>query len=103
MVGVVEGVGFDVFAEAGAVGGELLVGEGVGSGGEDAGVGVGGSAFAEAVLHAEDLHAVPVVEEGAEDATVIGHVAVPVGGAFPGADGGEVGGWREATCHWLMA
>src|SRR5271169_561726 len=48
------------------------------------------AAFARAVLHGLDLHVVPIFPERAEDAAVMGHVTVPVGGAFPDAHGGEV-------------
>src|SRR6266478_1198087 len=48
------------------------------------------AALARAVLHGLDLHVVPVFPERADDAAVMGHVAVPVGGALPHAHGGEV-------------
>src|SRR5215471_7642252 len=48
------------------------------------------AALARAVLHRFHLHVVPVLPERADDAAVVGHVAVPVGGAFPDAHGGEV-------------
>src|SRR5262245_9915791 len=48
------------------------------------------AALAGAVLHGLDLHVVPVFPERAEDAAVMRHVAVPVGGAFPYAQRGEV-------------
>ena len=46
--------------------------------------------FAGAVLHGLDLHVVPVLPERRENAAMMRHVAVPVGGAFPDADRGEV-------------
>ena len=48
------------------------------------------AAFAGAVLHGLDLHVVPVLPERREHAAVVRHVAIPVGGAFPHAHGGEV-------------
>src|SRR5262249_30535202 len=48
------------------------------------------AAFAGAVLHRFHLHVVPVLPERADDAAVMGHVAVPVGGALPDAHGGQV-------------
>src|SRR4051794_26220853 len=47
--------------------------------------------FAGAVLHRLDLHVVPVGPEGRQDAAMTGHVAVPVGRAFPDAHRGEMG------------
>ena len=43
------------------------------------------TALAEPVLHGLYLHVVPVGPEGAEDAAVMRHVAVPVSGTFPDA------------------
>src|SRR5579859_1703524 len=43
------------------------------------------AALARAVLHGFDLHVVPVLPERTENATVVRHVAVPIGGAFPDA------------------
>src|SRR6185437_9872864 len=49
------------------------------------------AARAAAVLHGVDLRTRPVLHEAAaEDAAVMRHVAVEVGGALPGADRGEV-------------
>ena len=48
------------------------------------------AALAGAVLHGLDLHVVPVLPERAENAAVVRHVAIPVGGAFPDAHGGEM-------------
>ena len=44
-----------------------------------------GTAFAATVLHRRHLHVVPVRPERAQDSAVVGHVAIPVGGAFPDA------------------
>src|SRR6516165_1466066 len=41
-------------------------------------------------LHGFHLHVVPVLPERADDAAVMGHVAVPVGGALPDAHGGKM-------------
>jgi hypothetical protein len=46
--------------------------------------------LAGAVLHGLDLHVVPVFPKRAENAAVVRHVAIPVGGAFPDAHGGKV-------------
>src|SRR4029077_13723485 len=43
------------------------------------------AALAEPMLHGLHLHVVPVRPKGAENATVMGHVAVPIGGPFPDA------------------
>ena len=48
------------------------------------------AALAGAVLHRLHLHVVPILPEGAENAAMMRHVAIPVGGAFPDAHGGEV-------------
>src|SRR5499433_4532668 len=48
------------------------------------------AALARPVLHRFHLHVVPVLPERADDAAVVGHVAVPVGGALPDAHGGQV-------------
>src|SRR5262249_32029128 len=48
------------------------------------------AARADAVLHGLDLHVVPVLQERAENAAVMAHVAVKVRRPFPDADGGEV-------------
>src|SRR5258708_33796413 len=48
------------------------------------------AALARAVLHRLHLHVVPVLPERAEDAAVMGHVAVPVGSALPHAHGGQM-------------
>src|SRR5215510_7193185 len=48
------------------------------------------AALARAVLHRLHLHVVPVLPERADDAAVMSHIAVPVGGALPHAHSGEV-------------
>src|SRR5437763_9418805 len=48
------------------------------------------AALTRAVLHGLHLHVVPVFPEHADDAAMVRHVAVPVGGTFPYADGGEM-------------
>ncbi len=91
VVVVVERMGADVVAEGAAVPGELGLGQGLRPaaparrGSRDA-----LAALARAVLHGLHLHVVPVFPERAEDAAVMRHVAVPVGGALPDAHGGEV-------------
>src|SRR5262245_24568096 len=49
------------------------------------------AALAGAVLHGLHLHVVPVLPERADNPAMVRHVAVPVGGAFPHAHGGEMG------------
>ena len=49
-----------------------------------------GPSFAAAVLHRGHLHVVPVGPEGAQDSTVMSHVAIPVGGALPDAHRGKM-------------
>src|SRR5499433_3492474 len=48
------------------------------------------AALARAVLHRLHLHVVPVFPERADDAAVMGHVAVPIGRTLPDAHGGQV-------------
>ena len=43
-----------------------------------------------AMLHDLDLHVVPVLPEGGDDAAVMRHVAEEIGAAFPHAHGGEM-------------
>ena len=50
------------------------------------------AALAGPVLHRLHLHVVPILPEGAEDAAMVRHVAIPVGRAFPDAHGGKM--WR---------
>jgi hypothetical protein len=50
------------------------------------------AAFAQSVLHAFDLHVEPVCPKRIEYAAVMGHVTIPVRGAFPDAHRGEM--WR---------
>src|SRR5262249_56007365 len=43
-----------------------------------------------AVLHGLNLHVVPIFPERRENATMMRHIAIPVGGAFPDAHCGQV-------------
>ncbi len=90
VIGIVERVGQDVAAEFRAVGGELLLAQRLRPAYQLAGYLAARPVGAAAVLHRLDLHVVPVLPEGAEDASVARHVAVPVGCALPDAHGGEV-------------
>src|SRR5919109_2127175 len=54
-------------------------------------------AFSESILHGLYLHVVPVRPEGAKNAAVMRHIAVPVGGAFPDTHCRKV--WRLKRCH----
>jgi hypothetical protein len=49
-----------------------------------------GPPFAQAVLDCSNLHVVPVLDEVAEDATMVAQVTVHVGRTFPGANGGQM-------------
>src|SRR5437879_12853012 len=49
------------------------------------------AALAKSILHGLYLHVVPVRPEAAENATVMRHVAIPVGSAFPDAHRSKVG------------
>src|SRR5215470_8390236 len=48
------------------------------------------TALTESMLYGLYLHVVPVSPKGAENATVMRHVAIPVGGPFPDAHRGEM-------------
>ena len=43
------------------------------------------AACAIAVLHGDDLHVIPMLGEGAQDATVMSQFAVPIAGTLPDA------------------
>ena len=90
MIIVVKRMRGNIGAEIAAVLGELFVGENVRSAHQLAMHAASFTALAGAVLHGLDLHVVPVFPERAEDAAVVRHVAIPVGGAFPDAHGGQV-------------
>src|SRR5919197_3543942 len=47
------------------------------------------AALAQSILHGLNLHVVPVRPKRAENTAVMGHVAIPVGGAFPDAHRGK--------------
>ena len=87
---VVQRVREDLVAEVAAVLLQLAVGERLVAADQLAGDAAPRAALAEAVLHRLHLHVVPVRPEGGEDAAVVGHVAVPVGRAFPDAHRREV-------------
>src|SRR5262249_19720190 len=80
----------DILAEVAAVLGELLLAQRFRSAHELAVHPAALAALARAILHGLHLHVVPVLPERAENAAVMGHVAVPVGGAFPDAHGREM-------------
>ena len=90
MIGVVERMGQNIAAEIAAVLRQFLVRQSLRPAHQFAVHAAALAAFAGAVLHGLDLHVVPVVPERAEDAAVVRHVAIPVGGAFPDAHGGEM-------------
>src|SRR5262245_4987219 len=90
-------MGADVVAERAAVAGELRLREDFWPAHQLAVHARALAALACAVLHGLHLHVVPVLPERADDAAVMGHVAVPVGRALPDAHGGEV--WRLERGH----
>src|SRR5262249_28988928 len=81
-------------AEVEAVGAQLLRGERRRAGDPLAVHSTAIAARADAVLHGFHLHVVPVLQEGAENAAVVAHVAVAVGPAVPDTDGGKVLGLK---------
>jgi hypothetical protein len=87
---VVERMREDLVAEVTAVPLELAVGQRLVAAHELAGCAAARPALAQAVLHRLHLHVVPVRPEGAEDAAMVRHVAVPVGRAFPDDHRGQV-------------
>src|SRR5262245_41002484 len=82
----------DLAAKIAAVAFQLDLGERVRTAHQGAVHPAAPAARAGAVLHGLDLHVVPVLPDGGENAAVVRHVAVPVGGAFPDAHGGQVRG-----------
>ena len=90
VIGVVERMGEDVVAEIGAVCGEFRPRTAFPARTPARRERAALAALAGAVLHGLDLHVVPVRPERRQDAAVMGHVAIPVGGALPDAHGGEV-------------
>ena len=89
VVVAVERVLEDVAGHVGAVARELLLRQRLRPADELAGDAAHGPAFAKPVLHGLHLHLLPVLAEDAQDAAVVGGVAVVVGIALPDADGGE--------------
>ena len=90
MIVVVERMRRDLGAEIGTVLLELFFGQCLRPAHQFAADAAAAAALAGAVLHGLHLHVVPVFPEGRENAAVVRHVAEPVGGAFPHADGGEM-------------
>src|SRR5258706_13921419 len=90
VIGVVQRVREDLVAEIAAALLQLAVRKGRVAAHQLARDAAARAALAEAVLHGPHLHAVPVRPEGAEDAAVVRHVAVPVGRALPDAHRREV-------------
>ena len=90
VIGVVERMGDDVAAEVAAVFCQLRLRQRVRPAHQFAVHAAPLAAFAGAVLHGLDLHVVPVLPERAENAAVVRHIAIPVGGALPDAHGGEM-------------
>ena len=87
---VVERVSEDIAAQIAPVFRQLIVRQGLIPAYRPAGDPAHRALFAAAVLHRLDLHVVPVFPERADDAAMVRHVAVPVGGALPDAHRGEV-------------
>src|SRR5829696_5115683 len=80
----------DLAAEVSAIPGEFLLGQRLGPTYEFAVDTRAAAALSGAVLHRLDLHVVPIGPEGRDHAAVVGHVAIPIGGALPDAHGGEM-------------
>src|ERR1700726_951037 len=83
-------MGDDIAAEIAAISGELRFRQRVRPAHPFAVHAAPLTALARTVLHGLDLHVVPVFPERAEDAAVMRHVAIPVGGALPDAHGGKM-------------
>ncbi len=92
MIVVVERMLANVAAEVAAVLGELSLAQCLRPADELAVHAAPAAALARAVLHGLHLHVVPVFPERAENAAMVRHVAIPVGGALPDAHGGEMRG-----------
>ena len=92
MVLIVEWVGGDLVAEVASVPSQLVLAQRVGPRDKLTGDDTAGPSFADAVLNSLDLHVVPVVPEGAQDPTVVGHVPVPIRCALPWDHRSEVRG-----------
>ena len=90
MVGIVERVSQDVSAEIGSIGRSCRVIQVHRPRHVFARVGVDGAPVAHAVLDRQHLHVVPVLPERTQHSTVVGHVPIPVGRAFPRNHGCEV-------------
>ena len=87
---VIERMGDNVAAEIAAVFRQLLVRQEFRPADQFAVHAASLAALAGAVLHGLDLHVVPIFPERAENAAVMRHVAIPVGGALPDAHRGEM-------------
>src|SRR5690606_22817639 len=82
-----------IFVKVASVLAELFIAERFRTGDPVAGHATLEATRAAAVLQGVDLRARPVLHEAAaEYSSVMRHVAVEVGGAFPGADGGQMFG-----------
>jgi hypothetical protein len=90
----VERMAADVLAEVRPVLLELLVGQGIVSGDLGSGDATDLTPIGQPVLDRLDLHVVPVGPEGGENATVMRHVPVAVGGTLPDTHRGQM--WRLA-------
>src|SRR6184192_3337748 len=80
----------DLVAEITAIFAQLFFGKRLRSTDKLAGNAAARAALAEAVLHGLHLHVVPVSPEAAENTSVMRHVTIPVGRAFPNAHRGQV-------------
>src|SRR5207247_6962470 len=86
---VIERMARDLAAEITTVFAQLFFGKRLRSTDKLAGNAAAWAALAEAVLHGLHLHVVPVRPEGAENASVMRHVTIPVSRAFPNAHRGQ--------------
>src|SRR4029453_737263 len=85
-----ERMGADFVAQRAAVSPELFLGQGERAADQLAVHARAPAALASAGLHGLSLHVVPVLPERTDDAAMMGHIAVPIGGALPNAHGGQV-------------
>src|SRR5262249_23773568 len=83
-------MGGDLSTEIGPVLGEFIFRQGFRSAHQFAVNAAALASLAGAVLYRLHLHVVPVLPERRENATMMCHIAVPIGGTFPDAHGGEM-------------
>src|SRR5919109_890357 len=87
---IIERMSEDFTAQVAAIFCQLCFRNRLGSAANLASNAAAGTALAEPVLYGLYLHIVPVRPETAEDAAVVGHVAIPARRSFPGTHRGEM-------------